>query len=352
MEDKRIAHIPCVCVWGRHRNPVYDDVVSIENLFAAWQAFAKGKRNRLDVAIFERRLEDRLFDLHDRLVSGTWNHGPYETFTVCDPKSRVIHKASVEDRIVHHAVVRIIEPVFDRSFVYDSWSCRTGKGTHAAVARLQSQLRWMAQQTRGETWILKADIRKFFQNVDQQVLMGCIRRKLWDDRLVELIDRIVKSHPSGLPLGNLTSQLFANVYLDPFDHFVKEQLQAPVYLRYCDDFILIHPNRSWLLQLLEDVRFFLRVELHVELHPNKVSVRPSHWGIDWLGHIVCPDRVMLRASTKRRMEKRIDTLVYEYLDGCCDDVLVRSTFASYRGLLHSTDEGDLKHFHSTLFNCL
>lgn len=337
---------------GRHRNPSYDDVISLENLFAAWRAFAKGKRGRADVMVFERNLEDHLFDLHDRLVCGEWVHGSYETFTVCDPKPRVIHKASVEDRVVHHAIVRMIEPLFDRSFIFDSWSCRRGKGTHASVVRLQSQLRRMAQQTHGSIWVLKADIRKFFQTIDQQVLMELVKKKLVDTKLVGLIGRIVKSHPLGLPLGNLTSQLFANVYLDPFDHFVKESLRAPVYLRYCDDFILVHPNRSWLLERLVDVRIFLRDTMHLELHPNKTSVRPSHLGIDWLGHVVYPDRVMLRASTRRRMEKRVDAVVREHLDGCRCDVLMRSIFASYHGLLHSTDEGDLKCFYSTLYDCL
>ena len=117
------------CGWGgRHRSPSYDEMVSAENLFAAWNKFVKGKRNRLDVLGYEQYLEDRMFDLHDRLALGVWEHGPYETFTVCDPKPRVIHKASVEDRIVHHALVQVIEPVFDRSFIFDSWSCREKKG--------------------------------------------------------------------------------------------------------------------------------------------------------------------------------------------------------------------------------
>lgn len=326
--------------------------MSLENLFASWRAFAKGKRSRVDVVVFERNLEDHMFDLHDKLACGKWNHGPYETFTVCDPKPRVIHKASVEDRIVHHAVVRVIEPLFDRSFLYDSWSCRNGKGTHAAVTRLQSQLKRMSQQTHGTVWVLKADIRKFFQSVDQQVLMECIKKKLIDTKQVDLIGRIVESHPLGLPLGNLTSQLFANVYLDLFDHFVKEHLRAPVYLRYCDDFLLVHPNRSWLLERLGDIRLFLRGILHLELHPNKTSVRPHHWGIDWLGHMVYPDRVMLRASTRRRMEKRIDSVVAGYFDRRVSDEQVRSVFASYRGLFRATDEGDLKRFNSTLYGCL
>lgn len=337
---------------GRHRNPSYDDVASLENLFAAWRAFAKGKHSRVDVVEFERNFENHLFDLHGRLIRGVWTHGAYEAFTVCDPKPRVIHKASVEDRVVHHAVVRMIEPLFDRSFIFDSWFCRRGKGTHASVARLQSQLRRMLQQTHGGIWILKADIRKYFQSVDQQVLMALVKKKLVDTKLVGLIGRIVKSHPLGLPLGNLTSQLFANVYLDPFDHFVKESLRAPVYLRYCDDFILIHPNRSWLLERLADMRIFLHETLHLELHPNKISVRPNHWGIDWLGHVVYPDRVMLSTSTRRRMEKRIDSVVAGYFDRRVSDGEVRSVFASYRGLLCATDEGDIKMFHSVLYDCL
>lgn len=337
---------------GRHRNPVYDDVVSIENLFASWRAFAKGKRSRMDVAVFERHLEDRLFDLHDRLIRGEWRHGPYETFTVCDPKPRVIHKASVEDRIVHHAVVRIIEPIFERSFIYDSWSCRRGKGTHAAVDRLCSQLRRISQATRKPVWVLKVDVRKYFASTNQDILIGLIQKKIHDTTLQALIERVITSHPSGLPLGNLTSQLFANVYLDPFDHFVKEHLQPFAYLRYCDDMVFVHSDEEWLWRCEQRAKQYLSNSLHIELHPQKISLKPWQYGIDWLGAMVYPDRVMMRTTTKRRMKNRLNTMIENYLDKAVDDDLVRSIIASYDGLLKGTDEGYQRGFYRTLYRCL
>ncbi len=342
------------CGWGggRHRSPSYDEMVSAENLFAAWNKFVKGKRNRLDVLGYEQYLEDRMFDLHDRLALGVWEHGPYETFTVCDPKPRVIHKASVEDRIVHHALVQVIEPVFDRSFIFDSWSCREKKGTHAAVARLQSQLRKLKQQTRGPIWILKVDIRRYFASVDQDVLLALIGRRIRDSRLMGLVRGIVHSHKPGLPLGNLTSQLFANVYLDPLDHFVKEQLRSSVYLRYCDDFILASTSRDVLVRRLSSISRYLQESLHLGLHPNKIVLKPWHQGIDWLGAVVYPDRVMMRATTKQRMRKNLDGLVWKYLDRTVGAMQLRSTFASYDGLLCGVDEGDLKAFYRVLYRCL
>lgn len=337
---------------GRHRNPVYDDVVSIENLFAAWRAFAKGKRNRIDVVAFEMHLEDRLFELHDRLVSGEWQHGPYEMFTVRDPKPRVIHKASVEDRIVHHALVRVIEPVFDCSFIYDSWSCRRGKGTHGAVSRLCSQLRKVAQETRKPVWVLKVDVRKYFASVDQEVLLRLVRKKIHDPALLKLITCVVLSYRRGIPLGNLTSQLFANVYLDPFDHFVKERLRPFVYLRYCDDMVFIHSDKDWLRCCLCDIEQYLSRVLYLELHPQKISLKPWHHGIDWLGHIVYPDRVMMRASTKRRIQRHMDMTMECYFDGGVDEDELRSIFASYDGLLKRTSEGDIREFYQLLYECL
>lgn len=350
MEDERIGLRPLGV--GRHRNPSYNSVVSLENLFGAWNEFLRGKRSRNDVQEYGRHYESRLFDLHDRLVKGTWIPGPYEEFCVCDPKLRMIHKASVEDRIVHHAVVRVVEPMFDASFIFDSWSCRRGKGTHAAVKRLQSELRRLSQQSRGTIWILKADIRKFFQSIDQGVLLRLIQQKLEDARLLTLIQRILVSRAKGLPLGNLTSQLFANVYLNPFDHFLKEQLRAEVYLRYSDDFVIASKDRAWLEDQILVIASFLKTVLVLDLHPQKMFIRPWHWGIDWLGYVVYPDRVIMRGISKRRMCNRLDAAVSGYLNKEVGEQTIRSVFASYDGVLHSTNEGDLRKFYRTLCRCL
>lgn len=285
--------------------PSFEEVISLENLFAAWREFKRGKTGRADVQAFGFRLEDNIFALHEALSGGVYHHGGYEEFIVCDPKRRVIHKASIVDRLVHHAVVRVIERSFDRGFIFDSWSCREGKGTHRAVDRFQA-MAWTA--SRNDTlavWALKLDVRKFFASVDQAVLLRLIEGHVRDARLLRLIRDIVSSFPAGLPIGNLTSQLFANVYLNELDQFVKHRLRIHGYVRYCDDFILIHTDRAVLLRALPAIRDFLGQSLQLSLHPDKIELRRYNQGVDFLGYVCFPRYRVLRTVTKRRLFRRI-----------------------------------------------
>jgi retron-type reverse transcriptase len=261
----------------------------------------------LDVQEFSLHLEDNIIDLHDTLQNRTYRHGGYQQFIVHDPKRRVIHKASVRDRLVHHAVIRVIEPVFDRHFIFDSWSCRKGKGTHAAVDRLQA-LAWSLSRNDTRTvWALKLDIRKYFASVDQAVLIGLIRKRIDDDRLIVLLENIIGSFPAGFPLGNLTSQLFANVYLNELDQFAKHELRPPAYVRYCDDFILLHNDRPQLIAWLGLIKRFLSDRLHLIVHPDKIVLQPYHRGIDFLGYVNFPHFRILRIKTAVRMIRRINS---------------------------------------------
>ncbi len=293
----------------------------------------RGKRGRPDVQEFSYRLENNLFILHQRLKNGIWRHGRYETFYVCDPKLRKIHKASVSDRIVHHAIARVIEIVFDNSFIFDAWSCRKGKGTHAAVLRCQHQLERLSRNDSRKVWVLQCDIRKYFENINHSILFEAIERKIAESSALELIREVIESFSPGLPLGNLTSQLFANVYLNPFDHFIKERLRAPIYLRYCDDFLLAHSSRDWLLEQIAAIQDFLKTRLALLLHPNKIQLRPFHFGIDWLGYVLFPRYRIVRPRTRKRMWRRIRLVVNEYLSGTCSRQSLSSAFASYAGLL-------------------
>ena len=339
---------------GNHSNSeLYEKVISLGNLFWAWDRFLKGKRGKLDVQLFARNLELHIFQLHENLKSGLWKHGNYDSFIVCDPKARQIHKASVIDRIFHHAIVQLIEPIFDRTFIYDSWSCRTGKGTHKAVARLESLLQKLSKNNREEVWILKCDIRKYFQSVDQQILLKLIAKKITDPQLLNILKDIIYSFSPGLPLGNLTSQLFANVYLSPFDHFVKEKLHSPVYLRYCDDFILAHNNKEWLEAQIPVLADFLQKELlHLTLHPHKIHLRPWHWGMDWLGFGVYPDHRVVRHKTLKRFKKNIFKNVNDYLEGKIEYEDIQPVLGSYSGLLDFASEGDYKKRLLALWRCI
>jgi RNA-directed DNA polymerase len=341
----------CSIARSSHSENLYEKVVSFENIFQAWKKFVKGKRNKFDAQVFERNLEQNLFTLQEKLQSGLWRHGEYQSFIVCDPKRRIIHKASVEDRIVHHSIVRIIESIFEQTFIYDSWSCRSGKGTHASVSRLRIQLQKLSHNNTKQVYILKCDIRKYFENIDRNILLELLSDQIKDKKLFDLVKNIILSFPSGLPLGNLTSQLFANVYMNVFDHFVQEKSKAPVYLRYCDDFILAHNDKKWLEAQIPIIAEFLRLKLKLTLHPYKISLRPWHWGIDWLGYVVYPDHIIVRSKTVKRAKKKIYNTTVDYLNQEKEYPSVQSIFASYNGVFQRAS-GDTSKYLIFLLRCL
>lgn len=287
------------------------DVISIDNLFSAWREFCKGKRKKADALKFELTLEDNLFQLHEKLVAGIWKPDPYIAFRINDPKPRIIHKASVRDRVLFQAVYRKLYPVFDSTFIFDSYSSRLGGGTHRAVKRLAFFARKLTGNYRNIGLALKCDIRKFFDSIDHSVLKSLIRRKIFDKQLLDLIDKIIDSFETesgkGLPLGNVTSQLFTNIYLNELDQFVKHKLKIKYYVRYCDDFIFLSRGRSRLAEILRCIVVFLRAELCLDLHDRKVIFRKIQAGTDFLGFVVLPHRLIVRTRTKNRMLKRVCT---------------------------------------------
>ena len=258
---------------------------------------------------FEYFLEDNLFALRDELLSGSYRHSPYEPFTIFDPKKRQIHKATVKDRVVHQALVNIVEPFFDSRFIDDSYSCRIGKGTHAAVERLRH---FLAQASRNNTrtvYALKCDVQRFFASVDHRVLLSLLRRRILDEPTMRLLENIIGSFSMGehrgIPLGNLTSQLFANIYLNELDRYVKMTLREKRYLRYCDDFIILGEDRLALLNTAETINEFLNRELSLRLHPKKLFVRTWNQGIDFLGYVILPQATLVRTKTAKRMLRKV-----------------------------------------------
>lgn len=259
--------------------------------------------------VFERHLEDNIFDIQEALAEGSYRHGSYEPFTIHDPKQRTIHKATVQDRLVHQAVVNVIEPLFEKRFIYDSYSCRVGKGTHAAIARLRGFLREMSWNDTRTVHALKCDIRKFFASVDQAVLSELLKRRVHDPQTLGLLRHIIESFSTvpgkGIPLGNLTSQLFANVYLHELDRYIKHDLHIHHYVRYCDDFVILVRSKAEAARLVERIDAFLRGRLKVELHPNKIHIRTWTQGVDFLGYVLMPHATILRPQTARRMIGRV-----------------------------------------------
>ncbi len=294
----------------------YEDITSLENLLEAWKEFIRGKRRRRDVQEFQRDLMGNIFSLHRDLAARQYRHAPYEAFNISDPKPRSIHKASVRDRLLHRALYRKLYPFFDRTFVSDSFSCRQGKGTHKALDRFRMFAYSASKNHTKILWVLKCDVRKFFASVDHAVLLDILAKYIPDKNAVMLLSEIIESfhsaapdganHPGvGLPLGNLTSQLLVNIYMNRFDQFVKHRLKVKWYVRYADDFVIMSTDREWLDKVLLEIEAFLRTQLKLELHPDKVSIGTVAGGIDFLGWVHFPDHRVLRSVTKRRMMRGI-----------------------------------------------
>ncbi|OGD41546.1 hypothetical protein A3K33_03150 [Candidatus Azambacteria bacterium RIFOXYC1_FULL_41_20] len=284
-------------------------IISIDNLLEAWKEFIRGKRNKKDVQEFSLCLMDNIITLHQDLASETYRHGGYHAFNISDPKPRNIHKANVRDRLLHHAIYRILYPFFDKTFISDSYSCRLGKGTRKALNRFHL-FGYKASSNNTQTcYVLKCDIQKFFANIDHKILLDILELYIPDKGIIWLLKEIVGSFESkpevGLPLGNLTSQLFVNIYMNEFDQFVKHKLKVKYYIRYADDFVILSDNKKELENLIFPISKFLFENLKLQLHPNKVSIKTLYSGVDFLGWVNFLHHRVLRTSTKRRMMRRI-----------------------------------------------
>jgi retron-type reverse transcriptase len=321
---------------------LFGNITSKETFFTAWEEFRKGKQARKDVQEFERRLEQNLFALHRELVAGMYQHQPYSAFTICDPKERRIHKASVRDRILHHAVFSILNPVFEPTFIAHSFSCQKGKGTHKAVNALNRMLRSVSRNGTRPCFVLKCDVHQFFASVDHDTLLSVIENRVKDEKVIELMREIIGSFvankPSlfglkGIPIGNLTSQLFANVYLNELDQYIKHVLRIKRYVRYTDDFVVVAGTYEELEVILTFIRSFLRGHLHLDLHPHKVTIRKYGQGIDFLGYVLLPHHRMLRTKTKRRMVRKLTERVENYKAGQLSPDSVEQSLQSYLGVL-------------------
>jgi len=288
---------------------VFEEIISLENLLVAWYEFRNGKRSKVDIQAFEYHLEDNIFQLHEDLSGQRYSHGQYHQFQITDPKPRVISKAAVRDRLLHKAIYRVLYPKWDTTFIFDSYSCRNTKGTHKAFRRLTQMGRKISKNYTQSCFALKCDIKKFFDSIDHQILIGLLGGRIADEKLLQLLRGIIGSFEhspgKGMPLGNLTSQLFANVYMDPLDKFVKHQLKAKHYLRYADDFIFLADNPDELMGYLVEVNHFLKTKLGLSLHPDKIHLRKLNWGIDYVGYVALSRYAIPRKKTVKRIFKNL-----------------------------------------------
>ncbi|VVB53162.1 Reverse transcriptase (RNA-dependent DNA polymerase) [uncultured archaeon] len=321
---------------------IFNDIISLENLFLAWDKFKGDKQKKKDVQQFEWKLEENIFQLYGELKNNTYKHGAYVSFHIHDPKQRQIHKAVVRDRVLHHAVFNVLNPIFEPTFISHSFSCRLDKGTHKGVEAMTKKLRQVSRNGFKPCFVLKCDIKKFFETVDHSKLLRIIRRKIKDKEAMQLLEQIIGSFSSkysnifnqkGLPIGNLTSQLFANIYLNGFDQFIKGDLKVKNYIRYTDDFVIISRDRKYLENLIISIRAYLSEELYLELHPKKVSIRKFSQGIDFLGYVTMPHHSVLRTKTKRRIFRKLKKRVDGYLTGAVSKETLEQSIQSYLGTL-------------------
>ncbi len=332
---------------------ICNSVTSLDGLFLAWNEFKKGKERKLDVQNFFLDLEANIISLFRRIKSGIYKHSSYISFFICDPKLRNIHKAEVTDRVLHHSVVKHIEPLFEKSFIFDSYSSRDDKGTHGAVKRLKKFCLILTRNKTRTVWALKCDVKKFFDSIDHEILLSLVKEKIKDERLMIIIEEIIRSYNKksgkGIPLGNLTSQLFSNVYLNKFDHFVKRELRVKFYIRYADDFVILSQEKEYLEGIVLQINNFLEEKLKLHLHPDKISIRKIHKGIDFLGAVVFPTHTILRTKTKKRMLRKIKARKKELRAGLIDRKTFSQSLQSYFGMLkHCRGRGIRKEIYRIL----
>ncbi len=287
----------------------YYDIISPKNLLKAWQEFVCGKRTKKDVLEFELRLIDNILNLHEDLKNKTYTHGGYFAFNISDPKPRNIHKAMVRDRLLHHAIYRVLYPYFDGKFIFDSYSCRNLKGTPRAINRFRDFARKVSKNNSNQCFVLKCDIRKFFASIDHKILKDILVEHIKDKDILWLLGRVIDSFYTkeniGLPLGNLTSQLLVNIYMNKFDQFIKHTLKIKYYIRYADDFVVMSANKDDLIELLPKIGGYLEEELKLTLHPDKVFIKTLASGVDFLGWVNFPNHRVIRTVTKKRMFRNI-----------------------------------------------
>jgi len=308
-------------------------------LLVAWKEFECGKKNRKDVQEFSMCLMDNIFLLHNDLNNHTYKHGGYQAFKINDPKPRDIHKATVRDRLLHHALHRILYPFFDKTFISDSYSCRNNKGTHKAINRFREFAHKVSKNNTQSCWVLKCDIRKFFANIDHGILIKMLKEYIPDKNIMKLLGNVIGSFSStksknvGLPLGNLTSQLFVNIYMNKFDQFMKHRLKAGYYIRYADDFVVFSENKRYLEEQIVIIQQFLQSELKIELHPNKVFIKAVSSGVDFLGMINFSDHRILRTKTKRRILKKLSIKSKLCREDLISEESLNQSLQSYFGVL-------------------
>lgn len=349
---------------------LYPEIYDFENLYSAWEEARKGKRYREEVLKFTNNLEENLINIQNHLIYGTYKTGRYKPFYVYEPKKRLIMSLPFEDRVVQWAIYRQLYPLLDKTFIFDSYACRKGKGTHAAADRLQYWLR-QTERKHERYYYLKLDISKYFYRVDHEILLNILRKRIKDDRLMHLLGKIINCEDTkfglpvgmeadavpvedrlsevGMPIGNLTSQMFANLYLNELDQYVKHKLRLHYYIRYMDDVIILHHDKRYLGEVKGLVEAFVNEKLNLHLN-NKTTIRPTSMGIDFVGFRIWATHRKLKKKTARKIKMRIKHIAKGVDEGRISKETMKRSIASYKGTLKHCSSYGFRQSMNKFFN--
>jgi len=353
--------------------PQYDRNQILTDLFQAYYDARRNKRNTINALKFEINYESNLLKLCDEIISGNYQPLPSICFIVNKPVKREIFAADFRDRVIHHFIFNHVSPIFEKYFIHDSYSCRKHRGTHFGIQRVDKFIRSCSQNYTLDAYLLKLDIKGYFMSINKDILFRKLKSVLFRQKHnldfnlqmeLDLIEKTIFNDPvydcrmkgknadwvglptskslfysaknCGLPIGNLTSQLFSNVYLNDFDHFVKNELQIKYYGRYVDDFVIVHPSKEFLKSLIPKIRNYLQDELHLQLHPKKIYLQHYSKGMKFLGVIIKPHRIYIANRTKGNFYQAIqeqNKIARDHKPTKEEQVAFLSSMNSYLGIL-------------------
>ncbi|NJR19746.1 MAG: RNA-directed DNA polymerase [Calothrix sp. CSU_2_0] len=347
----------------KRRGNLYPQIIDFKNILLSAKKAEKGKRFRENILEFNYNLEAELIKLQQELTNKTYQPGDYRTFYIKEPKSRMISAAPYRDRVVHHALCNIIVPIIEPTFIADSYANRAGFGTHRALHRFTK----FARESR---YVLQCDIQKYFPSIDHEILKNLINRKIKCPDTLWLIDTIIDNSNEqlpaiehfqgddllaplerrrGLPIGNLTSQFFANVYLNGFDHFVQEELKVGKYLRYVDDFAFFADDWYFLAEVRIAIEEYLNNKLRLKIHPIKSQLFETKYGANFVGFRVLPNFIRVRTENLRRAKRRLKKMQRDYICGKISSEKVSQSIQSWFAHL---EHGDTRQLRQKIFATL
>jgi retron-type reverse transcriptase len=341
-------------------NITYEEIASYNNIYAAYLDARNKKSERNEIMRFSLELDSNLNNLYKELQEGRYKPGGYRILYIYVPKKRLIMALQFKDRVLQWAIYRLLNPLYEKTYIKDSYACIKGRGREKAATRLQYWLRQTDRKPK-QYYYLKLDISKFFYRVDHEVLLNILKRRIKDKRLIDLFNAIINSEKrafglplgvdpceidpremlfdKGMPIGNLTSQMFANIYMNELDQYLKHELHLKYVIRYADDCIILHDSKEELQQVLQKVEIFLLEKLRLNLN-SKTAIRPTTCNIDFVGYVISKDEIRLRSATVKRMRSRIKYIVKAYERGEMTLKEVNATMQSYFGLMkYCTNEG-------------